>query len=101
MCYYKEIRNNGKGWWSWYPVVQNGKFLNTYKLEIDQIYEDIKETDKEFKILLEAATHSRSESKGRIPWWTEECGEAVKAKNKALRKLKTTQNLIIYEQAQG
>lgn len=42
-------------------------FKHIYKLEIDQINEDIKETDKEFKTLLEAATHSLSESEGRIP----------------------------------
>lgn len=39
-----------------------------------------------------------------VPWWTDECGEVVKERNKALKILKITnnlQNLIKYKQAQA
>ena len=59
--------------------------------------------------MYEAAMESVPRSKGKmkrkaVPWWTEQCGKAVKQRNKAFRELKRThnfQNLIQYKRAQA
>ena len=59
--------------------------------------------------MYEAATESVPRSKGKmrrktVPWWTEQCSNAVKDRNKAFRTLKRThnfQNLIQYKKAQA
>lgn len=64
---------------------------------------------KVITIIINAARQSISKSKGRMkrkamPWWTDECVEVVKKRNKALRILKITHNLLNlfkYKQAQA
>ena len=59
--------------------------------------------------IYEAAIGSIPRSKGKmrrkaVPWWTEQCSDAVKKRNKAFRDLKRThsfQNLIDYKRAQA
>lgn len=59
--------------------------------------------------IMEAAQESIPKSKGRncrplVPWWTNECQQAVKGRNKALRLFKrtlSTQHLIQYKEAQA
>ena len=57
--------------------------------------------------LVGAATEAIPKSSGRrrrkaVPWWTEECGAAVRSRNRAFRVLKRAHNfqhLIQYQQA--
>lgn len=60
-------------------------------------------------IIIAAAEKAIPRSKGRserklVPWWTEECRQAVRQRNRALRLLKRTHNmqdLIQYKKAQA
>lgn len=57
---------------------------------------DTEEIEGKFKdMLFDAAKQTISRSKGKmkrkaVPWWTDECGEVVKERNKALRVLRRT-----------
>lgn len=59
--------------------------------------------------IIEAAKMAIPKSKPKIinkivPWWTKECRKAIKERNKAFKKMKTThnfQNLMKYKQAQA
>ena len=61
------------------------------------------------RVMIEAAERSikRKEGKNKkrmVPWWNKECGEAIKARNKAFRGLKRNhsfENLMEYKRSQA
>jgi hypothetical protein len=70
----------------------------------------IDETNKRISVIIKGAAEKYiPKSKGSrrskmVPWWNEECNEAIKIKRKMFRKLKSThnfQNLVNYKAAQA
>lgn len=86
------------------------KYICEQEMDKIDLNEDIEEIDTKMTVtILEAANQTISKSKGRmkrkaVPWWTEECGRAVKERNKALKVLRRSHHfrtLIEYKQAQA
>ena len=84
--------------------------LSEEKILISGRPDDVDElNDQITSIIIAAAEKSIPKSKGRserklVPWWTEECRQAVRQRNRALRLLKRTHNMqnpIQYKKAQA
>lgn len=104
------IENRGGKWI--FEKANWEKFLDISDKYLSQIHEgmNIETMDSKLKQgLILAAIESIPKSKGRtgqkvVPWWDDECKEAVKNRNKAFKLVKRTHNfqhLIQYKQAQA
>ena len=90
-----------KAKWEKYLIVSEENMLRIEKHDdVDILNEEVSSA------MYEAAMESIPRSKGKmrrkaVPWWTEQCSDAVKQRNKAFRELKkshTFQNLIQYKE---
>ena len=88
------------------------KFRRVSDQEMEKVYvsEDVEELNESVcQAILEAAKQSMQKKGGKhrkkiVPWWTKECDEAIKARNKAFKVLKKNnnfQNLIVYKKSQA
>lgn len=92
--------------WALFSMKASARLLGNFSYETD----DIEEANTIITgILYETAEETIGKSTGvrekrMVPWWTTECKETIKIRNKAFRKLKSNHcydNLIVYKRAQA
>lgn len=106
----KEERGRIEKWI--FSKAQWGMFMylcNVESMEVD-LNEEVEEIDKKIReIIIKVARKTIPQNKGSmkrraVPWWTNECSEAVRERNRTFKQLKKThniQNLIKYKKAQA
>ncbi|KAL2092977.1 hypothetical protein ACEWY4_010289 [Coilia grayii] len=92
--------------WGLYSMKADVKFMGV----LSHAGNDVEELNSVItNIICDTAEETIGKSTGNrqkkmVPWWTNECKEAVKARNKAFKKIKSNHsfdNLIAYKQAQS